>query len=128
MLLRHLADCHFRERLCEGVQTNDVYKCPQCAHESKDKGGFVRHYGLVHKMVQKWLKEMGIHGYDDESRKAQLDAKRQAAQAAQLGNQNSCGSYEGQKTNARLYLFVCNNNMLLKEPNYTVQLVLYKQI
>ena len=84
MLLRHLADCHFRERLCEGVQTGEVYKCPQCAHESKDKGGFVRHYGLVHKMVQKWLKEMGIHGYDDESRKAQLDAKRQAAQAAQM--------------------------------------------
>ena len=84
MLLRHLADCHFRERLCEGVQTGEVYKCPQCAHESKDKGGFVRHYGLVHKMVQKWLKEMGINGYDDESRKAQLDAKRQAAQAAQM--------------------------------------------
>ena len=57
-----------------------------------------------------------------------LSKQQEAAQGAQLGNQNSCGSYEGQKTNARLYLFVCNNNMLLKEPNYTVQLVLYKQI
>ena len=59
MLLRHLADCHFRERLCQGMMTSDgssTYKCPECSHESKDKGGFVRHYGLVHKMVQKWLK------------------------------------------------------------------------
>ena len=66
MLLRHLADCHFRERLCQGLPSGvDVYKCPECNHESKDKGGFVRHYGLVHKMVQTWLKEMGIQGFDD---------------------------------------------------------------
>ena len=61
MLLRHLADCHFRERLCQGMVTSpdsSTYKCPapDCNHESKDKGGYVRHYGLVHKMVQKWLK------------------------------------------------------------------------
>ena len=60
MLLRHLADCHFRERLCRGLPPGDVFKCPACNHESKDKGGFVRHYGLVHKMVQKWLLEQGI--------------------------------------------------------------------
>ena len=30
MLLRHLADCHFRERLCQGVQQGEVYKCPEC--------------------------------------------------------------------------------------------------
>ena len=37
---------------------SSTYKCPapDCNHESKDKGGYVRHYGLVHKMVQKWLK------------------------------------------------------------------------
>jgi hypothetical protein len=70
MLLRHLADCHFRERLCQGLQQGEVYKCPQCNHESKDKGGFVRHYGLVHKMVQTWLKEMGIQGFDEESSQA----------------------------------------------------------
>jgi hypothetical protein len=52
MLLRHLADCHFRERLCQGMQQGEIYKCPECQHSSKDKGGFVRHYGLVHKMVQ----------------------------------------------------------------------------
>jgi hypothetical protein len=69
MLLRHLADCHFRERLCQGVQQGDLYKCPDCNHSSKDKGGFVRHYGLVHKMVQKWLREMGIVGFDDDSKK-----------------------------------------------------------
>jgi hypothetical protein len=71
MLLRHLADCHFRERLCQGVQHGEVYKCPfpDCNHSSKDKGGFVRHYGLVHKMVQKWLREMGIHGFDEDSSK-----------------------------------------------------------
>ena len=57
-----------------------------------------------------------------------LSKQQEAAQGAQLRNQTTYGSYEGQKTNARLYLFVCNNNMLLKEPNYTVQLVLYKQI
>ena len=62
MLLRHLADCHYRERLCQGLQQGDTYKCPACTHESKDKGGFVRHYGLVHKMVQKWLKEDGLGG------------------------------------------------------------------
>ena len=63
MLLRHLADCHYRERLCEGLPPGgDSFKCPwpSCNHESKDKGGFVRHYGLVHKMVQKWLKESGL--------------------------------------------------------------------
>merc|ERR1719188_1821548 len=61
MLLRHLADCHYRERLCEGLPPGgDSFKCPACNHESKDKGGFVRHYGLVHKMVQKWLKESGL--------------------------------------------------------------------
>ena len=36
MLLRHLADCHFRERLCQGLPSGaDVYKCPECNHESK---------------------------------------------------------------------------------------------
>ena len=81
MLLRHLADCHFRERLCQGMQTGDVYKCSRCNHESKDKGGFVRHYGLVHKMVQKWLKEMGIHGYDDENKKSVLTNRQRQQQA-----------------------------------------------
>ena len=75
MLLLHLADCHFRERLCQGVQQGDLYKCPDCNHSSKDKGGFVRHYGLVHKMVQKWLREMGIQGFDEDSKKA--NANRQ---------------------------------------------------
>lgn len=80
MLLRHLADCHFRERLCQGVQQGDVYKCPECQHSSKDKGGFVRHYGLVHKMVQKWLREMGILGFDDESKKTAGGSHRQPVQ------------------------------------------------
>ena len=63
-----IPDCHFRERLCAGIQPGNVLKCPICNHESKDKGGFIRHYGLVHKMVQKWLKEQGIPGFDEDSK------------------------------------------------------------
>ena len=83
MLLRHLCDCHFRERLCQvlpptaGGATSETtsYKCPypQCTHESKDKGGFVRHYGLVHKVVQSWLKEMGITGFDEGEKKQKIE-------------------------------------------------------
>ena len=82
MLLRHLCDCHFRERLCQvlppsasGSTSETTYKCPhpQCTHESKDKGGFVRHYGLVHKVVQGWLKEMGITGFDDGEKKQKIE-------------------------------------------------------
>ena len=47
-----------------------MYKCPECKHTSKDKGGFVRHYGLVHKMVQLFLKEMGIHQFEELSPKS----------------------------------------------------------
>ncbi len=88
MLLRHLADCHFRERLCQALPQGgagvDVYKCPECSHESKDKGGFVRHYGLVHKMVQTWLKEMGITGFDDnESKSSSPVVQKPQPQAAQ---------------------------------------------
>ena len=50
-------------------------------HSSKDKGGFVRHYGLVHKMVQKWLKEMGITGFDEESKKAAVTMNRTPMQS-----------------------------------------------
>ena len=86
MLLRHLADCHFRERLCQGLpQGAEVYKCPECNHESKDKGGFVRHYGLVHKMVQTWLKEMGINGFEStEVEKKEKPTKSTSAAAAEL--------------------------------------------
>ena len=59
----------------------DTYKCPKCGHTSKDKGGFVRHYGLVHKMVQKWLKEMGITGFDEESKKAAVTMNRTPMQS-----------------------------------------------
>ena len=81
MLLHHLCDCHFRERLCQvlppiaGVTSETTYRCPhpQCTHESKDKGGFARHYGLVHKVVQGWLKEMGITGFDDGEKKQKIE-------------------------------------------------------
>ena len=77
MLLRHLCDCHFRERLCQGLPpasgVDTTYKCPICSHESKDKGGFVRHYGLVHKVVQGWLKEMGITGFDEGEKKQKIE-------------------------------------------------------
>ncbi len=86
MLLRHLADCHFRERLCQGLQQGDVFKCPACTHESKDKGGFVRHYGLVHKMVQKYVAEMGIN-IDEE-------AKKQPSEQQQEGGNRSGGGPE----------------------------------
>lgn len=61
------ADCHFREKLSVGYLEGDAYKCPECKHTSKDKGGFIRHLGLVHKWVQKSLSELGIKLVQDES-------------------------------------------------------------
>ena len=53
-----------------------TYKCPypECYSETHSEVAFVRHYGSVHKVVQDWLKEIGIldHGiigFDDEEKK-----------------------------------------------------------
>lgn len=97
MLLRHLADCHFRERLCAGLPPGgEVFKCPACSHESKDKGGFVRHYGLVHKMVQKWVKEMGIDIDEDSSSSAPSSLSGAAAnkRTQQLEVETASDSYQ----------------------------------
>ncbi len=53
----------------------DMFKCPDCNHTSKDKGGFVRHYGLVHKMVQHFLTEMGIHKFADIQQSSKKNEK-----------------------------------------------------
>ncbi len=93
MLLRHLADCHFRERLCQGLQQGDVFKCPACSHESKDKGGFVRHYGLVHKMVLKYAEEMGIKIDDESTKKGGNGSVSGRSDQELLGNMES---FEGE--------------------------------
>ena len=33
----------------------------------------MRHYGLVHKVVQGWLKEMGITGFDEREKKQKIE-------------------------------------------------------
>ena len=70
LLLRHLCDTHFKDRMCHGIPDQEglIYKCPQCNHVARDRQGFVRHYGIVHRMVVKYLNEMGIHNLDDEHR------------------------------------------------------------
>ena len=68
LLLRHLADTHFKDRMCNNMPDREglVYQCPQCAHVARDRQSFVRHYGIVHRMVVKYLNEMGIHSLDDD--------------------------------------------------------------
>ena len=68
LLLRHLADTHFKDRMCNNMPDREglVYQCPQCPQVARDRQSFVRHYGIVHKMVIKYLNEMGIHSLDDE--------------------------------------------------------------
>ena len=69
LLMRHLSDTHFKDRMCNGIPDQEglIYKCPQCNHVARDRQSFVRHYGIVHKMVVKYLNEMGIHTLDDEN-------------------------------------------------------------
>ena len=68
LLLRHLADTHFRDRMCNNMPDREgmVYQCPQCPQVARDRQSFVRHYGIVHRMVIKYLNEMGIHSLDDD--------------------------------------------------------------
>ena len=68
LLLRHLADTHFKDRMCNNMPDREglVYHCPQCPQVARDRQSFVRHYGIVHKMVIKYLNEMGIHSLDDD--------------------------------------------------------------
>jgi hypothetical protein len=68
LLLRHLADTHFKDRMCNNMPDREglVYQCPQCPHVARDRQAFVRHYGIVHHMVIKYLNEMGIHSLDSE--------------------------------------------------------------
>merc|ERR1719319_884861 len=68
LLLRHLSDTHFRDRICAGIPDHEgvIYKCPQCSHAARDRQAFVRHYGMVYKMVIKYLNEMGIHSLDED--------------------------------------------------------------
>ena len=70
LLLRHLADTHFKDRMCNNMPDREglVYQCPQCPQIARDRQSFVRHYGIVHKMVIKYLNEMGIHSLDDEKK------------------------------------------------------------
>lgn len=72
LLLRHLADTHFKDRMCNNMPDREglVYQCPQCPQVARDRQSFVRHYGIVHKMVIKYLNEMGIHSLDDEGKSA----------------------------------------------------------
>ena len=87
MLLRHLADCHFKDKLIVNLpKGTEIYKCPECNHESKDKGSFARHLGLVHKKIQQWLKEMGIEGYDDNEtgKKGSMIVKQDQQSSEQL--------------------------------------------
>ena len=67
LLLRHLCDTHFKDRMCNGIPDQEglIYKCPQCNHVARDRQSFVRHYGIVHKMVVKYLNEMGLHCLDE---------------------------------------------------------------
>ena len=68
--MRHLSDTHFKDRMCNRIPDQEglIYKCPQCNHIARDRQSFVRHYGIVHKMVVKYLNEMGIHSLYDEAR------------------------------------------------------------
>ena len=84
-VLRHLADSHFRERLCEGLQPGlDVYKCAECDHKSKDQREFARHSGLVHYMVKKFLKEMGIEDFSKSAAEVEKQLQIQKEESDQI--------------------------------------------
>ena len=89
LLLRHLCDTHFKDRMCNGIPDQEglIYKYPKCNHVARDRQSFVRHYGIVHKMVVKYLNEMGIHSLDDEHRN--MSAPQSPATPRQFGHNES---------------------------------------
>ena len=56
---RHLSERHFKANLAKELPTQAPYKCPiqGCQYESKDNSvsPLIKHYGIVHKSVQKYL-------------------------------------------------------------------------
>ena len=97
LLLRHLADTHFKDRMCNGIPDQEglIYKCPQCNHIARDRQSFVRHYGIVHKMVIKYLNEMGIHTLDDEHRNNSAPQSPAPPRQPQYQNHNDSFSPRG---------------------------------
>ncbi|CAB4068537.1 KDM3 [Lepeophtheirus salmonis] len=53
----HLAEKHFKNELMRELPTNPPYLCTLCNYESKDRtlNPLIRHYGVAHKMVQKYI-------------------------------------------------------------------------
>ena len=65
--LRHSADKHFFDRLKADLQIQSgqpPFKCPYCTFEGKDIKLLVRHYGINHRMVLKYLNEKAGRGPD----------------------------------------------------------------
>ena len=69
-LIRHVIHHHFFEKLCEELPAGmDQYKCPKCSHICKDIRKYAVHYGIVHKMVKIYMKEVG---FKDEAIKGMI--------------------------------------------------------
>ena len=69
-LIRHVIHNHFFEKLCEELPAGmDHYKCPKCSHICKDIRKYAVHYGIVHKMVKIYMKEVG---FKDEAIKGMI--------------------------------------------------------
>jgi hypothetical protein len=56
---RHLSERHYKAELSKELPAVPPYKCPYqgCAYETKDNtiSPLIKHYGIVHKQVQKYL-------------------------------------------------------------------------
>ena len=60
-LIRHVTHDHYFEKLSEELPAGmDQYKCPKCTNVCKDIKDYAVHYGIVHKMVKTYMKELGF--------------------------------------------------------------------
>ena len=54
---RHLSEKHYKSELLRELPSGPPYACTICPYESKDKSfnPLIRHFGVAHKMVQKYI-------------------------------------------------------------------------
>ena len=76
-IYEHLCQVHFMKKIANLLYLNededDLYKCPSCDFWKTTKSEVYTHYGIEHKKIDVFLKELGLKILDEKVEKNQED-------------------------------------------------------
>ena len=90
-LLAHYSCQHFKTELLELIgYVDENYSCPLCKTNLKDKTSLTRHFGVVHKMVQKFINVQMEKGQSNVAHKSTQENEKQNQSLIMERNQSQC--------------------------------------